>query len=192
MNKYTGSGIFIIENHNGKKYALLFGNKKTYFSELGGKIEGNETIEKTACRETKEETANLINIKENQIKCISKKILHKHYLSYIIFIEKINIKDYYHNINLVYNNCKDHYWKETKDIIRIELNKLIDCVKNEKYYVFDKKGNKILIRNRTVGIIKKSFDVLENLENPIKLIPKTVIKNKEKCLIGTNTYILQS
>ena len=64
---YTGAGILIMELYKSNPVIILFGFNKTNFSDPGGLLNIGETPEMGACRECREETANLINIQPNEL-----------------------------------------------------------------------------------------------------------------------------
>ncbi len=191
MQKYTGAGIFIIENYKGNLVAVLFGNKGRNYDDPGGLIDPGETPIETACRETREETANLIKISPDELHKISHKIIYKNYVSYVIFVENLSSKDYYHNINLVFGKCKPHFWKENSSMIRIDLQRLIKNTLANNDIVKDINGNYVKIRGRTLGIVKNAFPFLANLKCPTRLKRNKTIKSRMACLIGTYTYTVQ-
>lgn len=189
----TGAGIFIVQNYKNKNVVVLFGKNHKDYNEPGGIIDPGETPEEAACRETREETANLIKIKPHQLKKIGTPIRHHNYLSYIIYIKNLSLKDYYHNINLLQRKCnrrKHHHWMETDTAKRIDLDVFIKYVLADKNIIPDINGKMIPVRNRTIGIIKKGLNDFEKLKNPVKLNDKVTVMSKMKCLIGTYTYIL--
>jgi hypothetical protein len=191
MGFLTGAGIFIVENNNNNLVAILFGNKGHEYSELGGVIDPGETPEETASREAKEESANLIQIKPHELKQISIPILHHKYMSYIIYINKISARDYYHNVKLVFGKCKPHVWKENSSMVRIDLQNLIQNSMANKNIMKDIDGNLIRVRDRTIGIVKKAINTFSNLKNPITLHQNVTFTSRMSCLIGTYTYTIQ-
>jgi ADP-ribose pyrophosphatase YjhB (NUDIX family) len=188
MNFLSGAGIFIIENFDNHQVALLFGMKNGEYNEPGGTIDPGEKPEVTACRETREETANIINIKPDELLKIAIPIQHKQYMSYVIYLDKINTNDYYHNVKIIFNKCRPHVWKENNSIARINLNELIQNSHDNKNIMKDINGKNIFIRNRTLGIAKKINNILNNLKKPITLYQNITLHSRLSCLIGTFTY----
>jgi hypothetical protein len=191
----SGAGIFIIEKYKNKIVAVLFGKKNKEYNEPGGVIDPGETPEETACRETREETSNLIKIDPTIIKKISYPIkLHK-YMSYVIYIQNLSFRDYYHNNNLITNKCnkvKHHFWMETNSVIRIELKTLIKNALNNNNIMNDINEKTVMVRGRTLGIAKLLVDTnfFQNFPRPYNLHRKLTISSRLKCLIGTKTYTL--
>jgi hypothetical protein len=199
MSKYTGAGIFIIENYNGKPVILLFGKNNKFYSDAGGNIDKDETPEETACRETREETANLINIKPIQLENISKKVIINSYISYFIYIDKIKTRDYYNNVEIIFDKCKEYFWKESNCIARIYLDEFFEKIKTYDFnakkitYIKDIHDKHIQIRPRVLFIIKEGMNVLKNV-NSMKITnftPKITINSKIDCIIGTTSYIIE-
>jgi hypothetical protein len=195
--KYTGAGIFLIENYNEQPVVLLFGKHNKLYSDPGGNIDKGETLEETACRETKEETANLINIKPKELKIISKIIYLKSYVSYFVFINQIKSKDYYDNVEIIFNKCKEYFWKESNCIARVSIDELVDKMSSydfttsKDFYAKDINNKSILIRSRVMFIVKHGIDILQNV-NSMKienLYPKMTLYSDTECVIGTTTYI---
>jgi hypothetical protein len=187
----TGAGIFIVENYKNNLVAILFGNKGHDYNEPGGSIDPGETPEETACRETREESANLIQIKPHELKQISIPILYKRYMSYIIYINKISARDHYHNVKLVFSKCKPHCWKENSSMVRIDLQKLIKNSIINKNIMRDIDGNFIRVRQRTLGVVKQAINIFSKLRHSIYLHQNVTFISRMPCLIGTYTYTLQ-
>lgn len=188
---YTGAGIFIIEEYKNKKCVLLFGMKNKRYCETGGYRDEGETIEETACRETKEESLNLINITPKEIKMIGKPIINKNYVGYFILIKEIDLNNYFHNIGIVYKNCDDHCWKETNDVVRIELDKMIENSKTMNLEIQDINGKSILIRDRTMELFINGLSIIDTLTK-INLQISQVVYSKLKCLKNTFTYTISN
>jgi hypothetical protein len=193
---YNGAGIFIVENYKNNLVAVLFGMQSahgiTEYNEPGGSIDFGEKTEETACRETREETANLIKILPHELLNISTPIIIHKYISYVIYVNKLITKDYYHNVNLIFNECKQHHWKENNSMVRVNLNSLINNAINNINIINDINGNKISVRDRTIEIAKKFNDgILAKLNLPISLNKNITLNSKMLCLIGTNTYTIQ-
>jgi 8-oxo-dGTP pyrophosphatase MutT (NUDIX family) len=188
----TGAGIFLIEKYKGNVVAVLFGKKKYIYDDPGGMIDSGETYAQAACRETREETANLINIDSRIIDKIAIPILSSKYVSYILYVDSINRKDYLHNVRIIFDKCKLDCWKENNSMVRIDLRKLLNAAANNNYKIEDIRGNLVNVRERTIRIINQSRDILNNillgLSQPVSLYKTKVENNRMNCLIGTYSY----
>jgi len=193
--KIGGSGILIVENYNNKPYLLLFSGKSNDYDEPGGVLDEGEKSEETACRETREETCNIINIKPDELKMMvtpQYQVYIKTYLAYILYIENINIKDFEHNVKKVFKNCKDRHWKEKYKITRVPINNILQSIESNINLVYDIDHKAIMVRERTLAIVKKALKILTNinLSCPITLTRNITQNSKMRCLIGTYTYTL--
>lgn len=186
-----GAGILIIEKFNNTNVVLLFGKKNIQYEDTGGLIDNNDkSYVMAACRETREETANLFNLDGNIIKKIGHPIQINKYISYAIYVNKININYYYHNIEIVLNKCKYHSWKENNDVVRVDLNKLIYNAHKKISYINDIYNKTVKIRDRTLNIIKKDAIYFLNInkQKPIELNINKILQSEMNCLINTYSY----
>lgn len=190
----TGSGIMVMELYKMTPVIVLFGLNKFNFSDPGGTLNWGETPEMGACRECKEETANLINIHPHELIQISTSIVVGSYKSHIIYIKNLKALDYVHNVNKIFTTCTDLSWKETNTITRIRLSDIITASNSNQYYVNDIYGHLCNIRNRTMGLIKKSAHILTSLVqfSPISLHKQIVTYSHLSCLIGTYSYTIMN
>jgi 8-oxo-dGTP pyrophosphatase MutT (NUDIX family) len=193
MSNITGAGIFIVEKYNDKKMVVLFGKYGRY-DDPGGSIDPGETPEEAACRETQEETANLVKINKDELSRISYPVLYQQYQSYIIYVEGLPSKDFYHNVTNIFhpiNGCKPDHWRESDKMTRVDLDLLINSANNNIDIMRDIDGRIIKVRGRVLGIVKKAKDIFSKLSNPSMLYPNVNSKSDMACLIGTTTYTLK-
>ena len=188
-----GAGIFIVENYKNTLVAVLFGKQGSKYSDTGGVIDNKETPEQCACRETREETANLLNISPHELKQISTSITFSSYKAYIIYVKNLSIMSYQHNIKKVLEECKKREWKENDSMVRIPLSLLMQVIDKGENTVNDLYKNKIQIKERTIHIVKRGKDILTSLyyQIPYNLYQSITLNHKMDCLIGTYTYTIQ-
>jgi hypothetical protein len=188
-NNIKGAGILIIENYKNNIVAVLFGDKKE-FSDLGGVLDDGETPLEAACREAREESANLFKFEPNELKKNSIPITILAYKCYIVYVKGINATDYRHNINQVLSDCRSRVWKENDTMVRVPLKELIKSVKSNDNFVTDVGGREIKIRPRAIAIVKAALNELGDihLQEPYYLYQNVTLSSKMKCLIGTYTY----
>jgi hypothetical protein len=192
--KITGAGVFIIESYKGKQVITLFGKSSKSYDDPGGKIDNNETPVEAAYRECREETANLIHIKPHELLKIGMRIQLKEYVSFIIHLKNLSFMDYMANTKHIHKKCnRSGSWKETNNMIRVELTHIINSALNGKKSVYDIDGKIRKIRDRTMDIIKREHHaILKASEgNPITLTRQVVMSSRKPCLIGTITYTLK-
>lgn len=192
-SQIKGAGILIIENYKNNLVVTLFGNKGKEYSDLGGTVDPNENYVVTACREAREESANLIKIEPNELKKIGIPITFMSYKVYIVYVKNLNMKAYQQNVKKIFQECNKRVWKENNDMVRIPLNKMLDAIKKNKKEVNDIDNKKIQIRGRTIKIIEKANKILRNMDKQIPhlLHQNVTLDNKMQCLIGTYTYTLK-
>lgn len=184
----TGAGIFIIENYKNHIVATLFGNHGRSYSEPGGRIDPGESPEVAACRETREETANLIRIFPQELQQYSKPVIHNQYMAYIIYLKDINSQLHRHNVHKIFQDCGDHSWKENSSITRIPLRTLVEVALRNTHYATDLQGGIVNISDRTLGIVRKSIQILNNISFslfPLQLHVNMTVASRMSCLIGT-------
>ncbi len=189
----TGSGVFVIELYKSVPVVVLFGLNNTNFSDPGGLIDYGETIEQAACRECREETANLINIKPYELTQISVPIISKQYKSHIIYIQNLSSRDYVHNVNQIFNTCFDDHWKETNTITRVNLLEIINAARNYFSVVYDIYGRQCGIRERVMDLVRvgnPTFMSLINNNSPTIFTRNLVMTSRIPCLIGTYSYAI--
>lgn len=201
---YNGAGVIIMEKINKELCAVLFKNINFYgtsryvYSELGGKIDKTDLINKnvlqnTAIREALEESCELIKfttpdkIKKHKNFCDVKHVKSNTYFRcYFILIKKdlMNINDYKKNRKMqkMNNNKISEQWRETRSLTRIKISDIItnDNVNNitKCRDIYD---NIVHITSKTVSCLKKAskngiFDRL-NESDFVKINAKSVINN---------------
>lgn len=197
--KFDGAGVFIIEKYfNGKKWVnciTLFGKKGGKFDDPGGHIDKGETPEKAAYRELREETANLITIDKHFLKK-SYYVNVKRYKCFIVYVKGLSKKQYYVNRKHIDMKCKRaHSWKETNEMIRVPIKNMLHMINLGNNYVYDTDGIKRKIRGRTIGIFKRSIDIMRKLlsskHKPIKLKKKKVLSSRMLCLRSMYTFRIE-
>lgn len=187
-----GAGILIIESYKGHNVVTLFGGRNDVYEDLGGHIDSGETPKETACREAREESANLLTIKPYQLDQIAHEVHLDSYASFLIYL--IGLRKKYYNLNSMHimKKCKSGHWKETIKMIRIPLRNMIRAAEQHINIVPDINGKERTIRSRTMGIIRRGRvelnAILLNSPQLVKL--KKVTESRMKCLVGTWTYKL--
>lgn len=184
MPQITGAGIMIVEFYkNTNCYVLFRSSHSQKYNDPGGLIDSGETLPKTACRECREESANLLKFDVNDL---SYKIKVGDYMSYIVYVNGLRKKDYQNNIKIIHSKCAPQ-WTETDTIVRVPI---MNIDYNKLPYVKDYNNNTILLRGRTSRIIKKlSKNISYVLQsNPIQLYRQVTLVSRNKCLNGTITY----
>lgn len=106
----TGCGIIPICMRNNKMYLLCGIEKNGKVSDLGGKINKNETTRECAVREFYEESVGLIMSYNELLNCkIYDKIRIRNYVSLIIKADYVDVEEKYRELVRYVNdnNCKD-------------------------------------------------------------------------------------
>jgi len=184
MKIYSGAGILPVIIINNNKYFVTFVSGKNLVTDAGGKLEKNDSILKTACRELYEESRGLINIREDVVNTnsiyIDVKKDNKYYRCYIILINDFDIKYYYKNYKII-NNFNYNPFSETYGIKLLRLNKLY-YDKDDNMFMRDIDNKKIKISMRLNNIITriKNKNLVLTI-NPINL-------NKTTTSIKTYEY----
>jgi len=191
-NTFTGAGIFIVEYYNGTNMAVLFGNQGGVYNEPGGSVDPRETIEETAARETREETANLLSITPNLLRQISIPVVAYQYMSFIVHVQGLSNSVYKHNLQIIMRNCHHHSWRENTSMIRVPLNRLIQNASNMMSYVDDMYGQRVRVRDRTMSVVRNSMNYLIGLRTPIQLNQNVTLNSSISCIIGTHTFTVQN
>lgn len=192
MTIYSGSGILPIMIINNKPYLITFLIYKNTVSDGGGKIEDN-SVKKTAIRELYEESAGLILLNNKDLLNsvnynISKNNNNKYYKSYILIIDKIDIKCYNKNLIKFQKHTKNPY-TETKEIILLNLDNIIKY--NNKLFLKDINNKIYILHDRLESIIKKiinEYGGLLNFYNYLHNKLKIIKLNKKKYNIKTYQY----
>jgi hypothetical protein len=189
---FTGAGILVVELYKSNPVVVLFGFNKMNFSDPGGLLNMGEPTEIGACRECREESANLINIQPNELLHYGMPIISGSYMSYIIYVQNLRATDYIHNVNHIFRSCTDSSWKETNTITRIPLFDIINAANNYHTYANDIYGLVCSVRGRTMGLIRRGAQILASLINvtPILLQKNFVTHSRMPCLIGTYSYTI--
>lgn len=163
---YSGAGVLPITKFNGVDCFIVFSSKRDRFSDAGGKVDGNESIEESGIRELYEESCKLFRISLAEIK--------KHTLidipcgmtKYGVFILKVNCdvsKDDYHlNRQILLEQNAHYHYLETFDMTFLPTNQIPIRIPGDKklYEVEDVYGNKKTITRRLYKIIKE-FDAIK-------------------------------
>lgn len=184
MQRITGAGIMIVEFYkNTNCYVLFRSPRSKEYNDPGGLIDPGETPQETACRECREETANLLKFNVNDL---SYHVKVGGYISYIVYVNGLSKMDYQNNIRITHAGCA-HQWTETDRMVRIPI---ININFNTLPYVWDYDGNSILLRGRTSRIIKETAKILVNIlqARPVQLHKQVTQVSRNKCLLGTITY----
>ena len=190
---FSGSGTLILENYKNNNNIIpsivLCKDIRGFFSDFGGHYEKkHNNIFKTAISETREESANLINLKKNTIEkqeYIDIKHENTFYRSFIIKINGISRKYFRKNLHIIKENNAEDHWLEMSDITHVPIKNIIKMVENKKEFCNDIYGNKIKIRNRTIDIIKCGKNKILN-----KIKNKEIGNfNKNKFLVKKNNFL---
>lgn len=192
--KTGGAGVLIIESYNGMDVVTLFEDKKGMCADLGGYIDKGESPEEAACREAREESANLLTVKPNQLLKIARPCNIGGYVSYIIYVMGLSRKIYKNNLKHIEEKCKSKHWKETRKIVRFPLSNIINVAEQHIQIVSDVDGKQRTIRDRTTAVIRKGVNLIRSLISAKPhVLRRKKIKESEgggnmKCLIGTTTF----
>ena len=182
--KITGAGILIIEKYKNMNCYVLFRGRKTgQYQEPGGFRDAGEDAKDTACRECREETANLFTFNKKKLSYFI--TFNNQYITFVIYIKGLQLKKYFDNIKLVHAKC-DYHWKETDDIVRVPLQNI-----NPDTFpkTIDINGNEITLRGRTRDILRIASRVVNTVlsSTPRKL--KQIKKNNDnQCLLRTSSF----
>lgn len=158
---FNGAGIFIIENYNNKPVITLFGNRNRTYGEPGGMIDKGEEHITTAVRETKEETANLINFTEKFIMDKGIPIISNTYICYVVYIQGLSKKDHRHNIDHILNSPIKRMWKEMTSMTRIDLEEFKKNYESGK--VTDIYGRQINLHRRVIELSRKILPITHKI-----------------------------
>ena len=166
-----GSGVLLIQKINRDKVFVLFKNKKNMYMELGGGREGNESVYKTAQRESREESYSTVNISRDTLIDLYK---HKKYYDgvhdnriYRCFFheldgdEVITQKQFLKNKNifkyLLSNNIDiPDYYFETLDVSFFNIDTVRRDIKKNTHteYLTNTENVKCRIRDRTIETLQ--------------------------------------
>jgi hypothetical protein len=185
-----GAGVLIAEFYHGQIVIILFGKNNKNYNDLGGHVESGETPAQTASRESREESNNLFNLTPKQLLKYSIPVRVQDYATYILYVRKINPRDYTHNVGIVHENCQSKVWKETDSLIRIPLLNIISSATQFVNYAYDMDDNVVHVNTRTMDIVRETSPILLNLihAEPIVLQKYLVEQSRMPCLIGTYSY----
>lgn len=185
MQRIDGAGILLIEMYKNTNCFVFFRSRNGEYNDTGGIRDAGEMPKTTACRECREETANLLQFSVDDL---SVNIIVNKYISYPVYIEGLHLVDYLKNIKITHRNCS-HHWKETSHMARIPIAQVST---GRLPHVKDFYGRDIILRGRTCKIITNGMNTINKILNtsPIKLHRQTVntASPKTRCLIGTTTY----
>lgn len=184
MQRITGAGIMIIESYkNTNCYVVFRSPRSKEYNDPGGLIDPGETPPETACRECREETANLLKFSVNDL---SYHVKVGGYISYAVYVNGLRKMDYQNNIRITHSGCA-HQWAETDQMVRVPI---MNVDYNRLPRVKDYDGNDILLRGRTSRIMKEMAKIIVNVlqSKPIQLIRHVTQVSRNKCLLGTTTY----
>lgn len=204
MQGITGAGILIIELYHGQQVCTLFGLNGKNYSDVGGSRDDGEIPIQTACRETKEETCNLITIKPTELQSLYqqnsvKMIQVKHYICYVIYINEIDARDYFYNVDIVFNQCRMSEYRESNSMARIPWGNMVTASMNNLNHAIDLNGDYVHIRKRTIDCVREfmaQYGGAPNLQpqsynlQPIQLYKHNVTSSSFPCLVGTYTYTI--
>jgi 8-oxo-dGTP pyrophosphatase MutT (NUDIX family) len=144
MSKISGAGVLLLTEIDSKIHIILYrGAYSKKFEDLGGRVDPNENIFETAVREVYEETATYLKFKVEDL-LTSEKIEIKHYVSFIIKVEKFDIEC---AKMLLKNHKHMKHYNEMDDIVIVPLDMLMVSI-------IDKKPN-LPLRNRLIEILYK-------------------------------------
>lgn len=184
----TGAGIMIIETYKNMNCFVLFkSSKNDEYNDPGGLIDPGESPLETACRECREETANLLKFNPSDL---SHNVVVGDYISYIAYVNGIHKTHYRQNIKIVKQKCS-HHWKENDKLVRVPIDK-IDVKKLP--YAKDYEGNTILLRGRTSRIVKAILNILPTIlkHSPYQLKKNITKLSRNPCLLKTISYSVTS
>lgn len=204
MKTYSGAGVIPITIIDDKPYFVLFTYNKDIITDAGGKIEGTNSIIKTATRELFEESAGLINIDdkildENSVylDIKNKDTYYRCYFVIIRFLDNNLEKVYIDNLEK-FNKFKLNPFSETKGIklISLENTKFI----NNSIFLISKVNGKVngklnyninylIKRTKDIFIkIHKKFVDFNDFYNKIKNKLKIIKLDKKNINIDTYEY----
>ena len=202
MKTYSGSGVIPITIIDNKPYFILFGLNKNILTDAGGKIEGINSIIKTASRELFEESAGLINIDDNildknsvYLDIKNKDAYYRCYFIIIKFQDNHIEKTYTDNLDKI-NRFKFNPFSETKNIklISLEDTKFINnsILLNSKLNNSKLNNNIHILIKRTKHIFIKIHKICVDLIDFYNKIKKIQIIKLNKKNISINTYEYKS
>jgi len=166
---YSGSGILVIDTFNNIPCVILFTKNNNKANDLGGSVDKKDKndpdyIEKTAIREAREESCNVIQIRSVQIlkQLPFIDIPHNttYYRCYILYLRHpFPSQAYYHNLKILLDNKSPLHLLETNNFVRIRLDELMNCyITNKKYTkCLSVIGEEIYLKNRVRSVIASMF-----------------------------------
>jgi len=208
-NKYTGSGVLIIEDYYKKNgqiipCILVVQNRASgLFSDFGGTYElKHKTIKNTSYYELLEESCNLFNISPkfyNYYVNVNTDKQNEFYRSYVIKINSVSRKYFLHNkrtIDKLHRSGRHipRYWRETNNISHIPINNINFNSLNQRGTInlTDIDGNLIPISGRLKRILYNGHNVILNVSNqqPVARKRNLKIDNSNSFLKNTYTFIV--
>lgn len=138
----TGAGLLLFTNIENKLHVILYKNKyKQTYEDLGGTFDKNDkNIYKTASRESYEESATYVDIKDYELQKSKKVFLN----TYVCFLKKVKNFNVLKAKELLFKFKNKEYYNEMDDVIIVPVNDLLE--------------GKIRTSNRLTSIINKIYN----------------------------------
>merc|ERR1711991_113914 len=120
---FSGAGVLLLEKINNRWALILIEDHTKTYSDSGGNYESkHNNLKETAIEELREESRNLIHIKNPEILINYVDTYYQgnntFYRSYILNIDDINENEFLNNVNIIDNSINDvpMFWKETHSL----------------------------------------------------------------------------
>lgn len=164
---YTGAGILLLERNGMSPNVVLF-NSRGLYQDCGGTIipsdfDGEMSLQKTAKREVREETANLINVNIDLNNYVDASVNNTLYRGHVIALnDRVDINQYINNLNILRANRAPAEWFETNDMQKFNLQTLLNYVQvtphNNHASIADINGVYRNVHGRTISIIRELYN----------------------------------
>ena len=180
-NMFSGAGTIIIEERNGVLCIVLGEGKSSHkYTDFGGTYEKKDKdITETAKRELQEESMNLVKVdRKYLVHYVDIPTGQYKYRAFVIKINDIQQKYFYHNKNILEKNKAPRYWLEMSGIAHFPFTKenMQNLLKQHAMVSIDGKMLPISYRCRIVLLYNASLIFKQAKNKPI-MTRKHLIKN---------------